>query len=146
MELVVNLGEFVLVNDAGVVEIAQRALVDNVAHGEALDGLVLGGLAAAAVADDEVGVAAAVAVAAVVATFHGHGAWRGGGGGKEKRRDRGVIKRESMPGLRMSAGARGRCAHSENDRKFRRTTTGGVMAVIITLSTRKCALPIACCE
>lgn len=115
MELVVNLGEFVLVNDAGVVEIAQRALVDNVAHGEALDGLVLGGLAAAAVADDEVGVAAAVAVAAVVATFHGHGAWRGGGGGKEKRRDRGVIKRESMPGLRMSAGARGRCAHSEND-------------------------------
>lgn len=74
VELVVNLGQFILVNDAGVVKIAQRALVDDIAHGEAFDGLVLGRLAAAAVANDQVGVAAAVAVAAVVATLHGHDA------------------------------------------------------------------------
>lgn len=72
VELDVELGELVLVDDAGLVEIAQGALVDDVTHGEALDGLVLRRLAAAPVAHDQVRVVAAVAVTPVVAALHSH--------------------------------------------------------------------------
>lgn len=82
VELDVELGQLVVVDDAGLVEIAQRGLVDDVAHGEALDGLVLGGLAAAAVAHDQTGVVATVAVATVVATLHSHFGFTAGGGGR----------------------------------------------------------------
>lgn len=50
MELDVELGEFILVDDAGLVKIAQRALVDDVTHGEAFDRLVLRRLAPTSVA------------------------------------------------------------------------------------------------
>lgn len=72
VELDVELGELVVLDDAGVVEIAQRALVDDVAYREAFDGFVLRGLAAAAVAYDLVRVVAPVAIAPVVATLDGH--------------------------------------------------------------------------
>lgn len=72
MELDVELGELVFVDNASFVEIAQRTLVDNVADGESLDGLILRRLAAAAVAHDKVGVVATVPVTAVVAALHSH--------------------------------------------------------------------------
>lgn len=81
MQLDVELGQLVFIDDAGLVEIAQGGLVHDVSNGEALDGLVLCGLAAAAVAHDKTGVVATVAVATVVATLHSHFVCRGGGGG-----------------------------------------------------------------
>eukprot|EP00170_Pyropia_yezoensis_P008011 contig_33272_g8038 len=78
VRLVVQLGQLVVVNDARVGQIAEGALVHNVAHREALDGLILGRLAAAAVTVDEAGVVPAMPVTAMVTALDRHG---GDGGG-----------------------------------------------------------------
>lgn len=68
----VELGQFVLADNAGLIEIAKRGLVDNVANGEAFDGLILGRLGSTAVTHDETGVITTVAIAAVVTALHCH--------------------------------------------------------------------------
>ncbi|KAI0567143.1 40S ribosomal protein S26 [Gracilaria domingensis] len=72
VELDIELGELIIIDDASVVEIAKRRLVHDVTNGETLDGLVLGRLAATAVAVDETGVIAAMTVPAVISALHGH--------------------------------------------------------------------------
>lgn len=73
MELDVELGELVFVDDAGLVKVAERTLVNDVANGESLDCFVLRRLASTSVADDEMCVVASVAITAVVAALHSHG-------------------------------------------------------------------------
>ena len=57
--------------DRRLVDVANGGRLDHVAHGEALDGLVLGDTAGAVGATDGLGVPAAVLVASVIATFLG---------------------------------------------------------------------------
>ncbi len=72
VNLDVELGEFVIVDHARVDEVAKRALVDDVAHGEALNRFVLGRLAAAPIADHLPGVVSPVAITPVIATLDRH--------------------------------------------------------------------------
>lgn len=72
VQLDVEARENVVLNHARINEIAERRLVNNVAHSEALNGLVLGGLASTSVTHDLVRVIATVTVAAVVAPLHSH--------------------------------------------------------------------------
>lgn len=72
MQLDVKLGEFVLLDDASVVQITKRTLVYNVADRKTLDGLVLRRLASAAIADNLVRVVAAMSVTTVIAALDSH--------------------------------------------------------------------------
>lgn len=72
VELDVELGELILIDDAGVLEIAQRTLINDVADSKALDRLILRRFAAAAIAHDQMRVVTPVAVAPVVPPLDGH--------------------------------------------------------------------------
>jgi hypothetical protein len=66
MNLDIELGEFVVFNNASVGKIPQRRLIDDVSHREALDSLVLGRLAGAAIAKNLPRVVATMTVTSMV--------------------------------------------------------------------------------
>ena len=72
VHLQVDLGKLIVVDDARVDKVTKRALVNNVAHGKALDRFVLSRLAVAPIASDRGGVVATVAITAVITTLHSH--------------------------------------------------------------------------
>jgi hypothetical protein len=70
MDLDIELGQLVVLDDASVRKVTQRRLVHNVSHSETLDRLVLCRLARAAIAEDLTRVVTSVTVASMVAPFH----------------------------------------------------------------------------
>lgn len=107
MKLDVELGEFIFLDDASLVQIAKRGLIDNVAHSEALDRFVLRRLAAAAVTDDLMSVVTTMAITPVVTTLDSHF-----GGAKENVVVRGMEKRSrrGMSPIFQRAEGRGSCS------------------------------------
>jgi hypothetical protein len=75
VDLHVELGQLVVLVGRGLLDVSQRGGVDNVAHEEPLDGLVLGDGLAGPDAADALDVAAVVLVASVVAAFDCHLGW-----------------------------------------------------------------------
>eukprot|EP01085_Mycamoeba_gemmipara_P001415 Mycagemm_TRINITY_DN3308_c0_g1::TRINITY_DN3308_c0_g1_i1::g.1415::m.1415 type:complete len:155 gc:universal TRINITY_DN3308_c0_g1_i1:484-20(-) len=76
LHLDVHLGEAVLIIHAGdsasLEDITERCLLDNVAHHEALDGLILGDAATAVRATNGLGVTATVLGTAIIPSLLGH--------------------------------------------------------------------------
>jgi hypothetical protein len=70
MDLDVELGQLVVLDDASVRKVTQRRLVDNVSHSETLDRLILRWLARAAIAENLTRVVASMTVASMIAPFH----------------------------------------------------------------------------
>ena len=70
--LVVHLGNLVVINDTGLLDITKRGCVDHILDNKPLHCLVLLGLAAAAVAENGRGHAAAVLGASIIAPLLRH--------------------------------------------------------------------------